>query len=102
MGLIGIRYGKVVHFPCSPAWAQSGSVINASRPRARRIISAANHRFIVGWLSLSMRIRFSLLRRVITALMPERVMIELLNQDVSLYTLRGHSASVFVLDSHVF
>src|SRR5437899_1707482 len=45
---------------------------------------------------------FLLLRRVITALMPERVVIELLDRDLSLYTLGGHSASSFVLDSHVF
>src|SRR5437660_1707081 len=102
MGLIGIVYDdKVVHCPCRPAWAQSGCVLNASRLRARRMIPAASHRFIVSCFSLSMRIRFSL-RRVITALVLARVMIELLDRAMPLYTLHGHSTSFFVLDSHVF
>src|SRR5439155_8748703 len=68
MGLIGIRYGKVIHCPCSPAWAQSNGVPK-TRLSASRITPAAGHRFTVLCSSSSIRIRSSL-RRVLPALLP--------------------------------
>src|SRR6266850_2965925 len=67
MGLIGIRYGKVLHCPSWPAWAKIACVLRAARLSATRIAAARDHRFTVLCFALSMSI-LSSSRRVIPAL----------------------------------
>src|SRR2546427_11793044 len=95
MGLIGIRYGKVVHRPSCPAWAKIASVPKAASPSANRITAATDHRFTVFCPASSVRIRSSP-RRVPPAPLPRtRHLLKLVEKlRRTKYTPHGHSASL--------
>src|SRR6266446_9354558 len=95
MGLIGIRYGKVVHRPSCPAWAKIASVPKAASPSANRITAATDHRFTVFCPASSVRIRSSP-RRVLPAPLPRtRHLLKLAEKLRRIkYTPHGHSASL--------
>src|SRR2546422_4852312 len=98
MGLIGIRYGKVVHRPSCPAWARIACVLRAARTSPKRIAAARDHRFMVLCFALSMSI-LSSSRRVIPALRaPTRHGLKLWEKlRRTKYTPHGHPASLLLI-----
>src|SRR5882724_2959289 len=98
MGLIGIRYGKVVHRPSCPAWARIACVLRAARTSPNRIAAATDHRFMVLCFALSMSI-LSSSRRVIPALRaPTRHGLKVWEKiRCTKYTPHGHPASLLLI-----